>query len=54
MIFLILYPPNHINNHEEILLEQYREISPFGQKIIDHLISDILTEEKAAKENPVE
>ena len=49
-----IYPPNHINDHEDTLLDQYRKISPFGQKIIDHLISDILTEERAEKENPVE
>ena len=40
-----IHPEERFTPHEKSLIEQYRQISRGGQRIIDHVIRDILEEE---------
>ena len=46
-----IHPEERVTPHEKILLNQYRQISPGGQRIIFRIIHDMLDEELREKEN---
>ena len=46
-----IHPEDRFTLHERSLIDQYRRISRGGQRIIDHMISDILDEQLRSEEN---
>lgn len=46
-----IHPEDRFTLHERSLIDQYRRISRGGQRIIDHVISDILDEQLRSEEN---
>ena len=45
-----IHPEDRFTPHERSLIDQYRRISRGGQRVIDHMISDILDEQLRSEE----
>jgi len=46
-----IHPEDRFTLHERSLIDQYRRISKGGQRIVDHVISDILDEQLRSEES---